>query len=107
MAKRRKQNPVECETMNNIRKIEDKYGLIVFRMGLTHLVDVGVRHLTDENIEETIAEIMEKEAQEKDSKRTPVITSAFQCEVVCCAGELAQFSIWSLFRYIKKNVVVD
>jgi len=28
-----------------IRAIENKYGLALFRMGLTHLVDVGIRHL--------------------------------------------------------------
>ncbi len=35
---------------NKIRALEDKYGLPLFGMALTHLVDVGVRHLTEENV---------------------------------------------------------
>lgn len=32
-----------------IEKNEKKYGHVLFRMGLTHLVDVGARNLTDES----------------------------------------------------------
>ena len=32
------------QRMNAIAGLENKYGSVLFRMGLTHLVDVGVRH---------------------------------------------------------------
>ena len=35
------------------------------------------------------------------------MTPQFQCEILRCAAELAQFSPWTLFGYIKKYVVVE
>jgi len=46
------------DKMKDISAIENKYGLVLFRMGLTHLVDVGVRHLTDEYIEASVNQII-------------------------------------------------
>ena len=95
------------DKLKKIRDIENKYGLVLFRMGLTHLVDVGIRHLTDENVEESIAQIIaEGEADEADGVVT-VMTPAFQCEILRCASELSKFSIWELFAYIKKHVVTE
>ena len=93
------------EKMAQIRAVEDKYGLILFRMGLTHLIDVGARHLTEENVAETVKQIETegKEDEVKGIKR--IMTVEFQCDIVRCAAELAAFSIWDLIRYIKKYVV--
>ena len=95
------------EKMREIRNIEDKYGLVLFRMGLTHLVDIGVRHLTDDNVEENIKEILAAGEMDKANGVITVMTPQFQCEIVRCAAELAKFSIWELFSYIKKHVVVS
>ena len=94
------------EQMNEIRNIENKYGLVMFRMGLSHLVDVGHSNLTDENVQETIAMIMAKGEEEKTEGKISVMTPDFQCEILRCSSELAQFSIWTLFAYIKKYVEV-
>ena len=91
------------EAMQAIRNIEDKYGLILFRMGLSHLTDVGHRNLTDENVEDSIRQIMAK----GEANEISVMTPEFQCEIVRCSGELARFSIWTLFAYIKQHVHVD
>lgn len=95
------------ENLKEIRNIENKYGLVLFRMGLSHLVDVGHRNLTDENVEESVQQIMTQGEKDKANGKIPVMTPEFQCEILRCAAELAQFSIWTLFAYIKKHVEVS
>jgi hypothetical protein len=93
------------ERMNEIRNIEDKYGLVLFRAGLFHLVDVGHRRLSEIDIEESVKQIMgEKDAADGT---TSIMTPEFQCEILRCAAELSNFSILTLFAYIKKYVEVS
>jgi len=94
-------------SLSEIRKIENKYGLMMFRMGLSHLMDVGVRHMNDETVEESIQQIMAQEEADKADGKISIMTPEFQCEIVRCAAELAQHSIWTLFAYIKKYVEVS
>lgn len=93
--------------MKEIRNIENKYGLVLFRMGLSHLVDVGHRNLTDENVRESVEQIMAQVEEDAANGKLSVMTPEFQCEIVRCAAELARFSIWTLFAYIKKYVEVS
>jgi hypothetical protein len=97
---------VSCKTQE-ISAIENKYGLVLFRMGLTHLVDVGVRHLTDENVKESVRQIAAKSEAEQANGVVSVMTAEFQCQIVRCAAELARFSIWELFAYIKNHVAIE
>jgi len=90
-----------------IAAIENKYGLALFRMGLTHLVDVGIRHLTDENVNEAIIQIMANDKADKANGVITVMTAGFQCEIVRCAASLAKFDIWELFAYIKDHVAIS
>ena len=90
-----------------ISAIENKYGLALFRMGLTHLVDVGIRHLTSENVEENIRRIKVRGEADRANGVVTVMTAEFQCEILRCAAELARFSIWELFAYIKKHVAIS
>lgn len=87
--------------MSEIRAIEDKYGLMIFRMGLTHLIDVGVRNVTDEYVSESITQIEMQGKADEENGITPIMTSEFQCSIVRCSAELAKFSIWELISYIK------
>lgn len=93
--------------MKEIRNIENKYGLVLFRMGLSHLVDVGHRNLTDENVRESVEQIMAQVEEDAANGKLSVMTPEFQCEIVRCAAELARFSIWTLFAYVKKYVEVS
>jgi hypothetical protein len=95
------------DKMNEIRALEDKYGLVLFRMALTHLVDVGHQNLTDENVEECVQQIMVQGEADKAGGKITIMTPEFQCEVLHCAAELTQFSIWELFAYIQKYVVIS
>ena len=96
-----------ADNVKEIENLENKYGLVLFRMALTHLVDVGVRHLTDENVEESIKQITAKDEVDKAKGVIPIMTAAFQIEIVRCATELAKFSIWDLFYYIKNHVHIS
>lgn len=98
---------IKTNKMLEIQAIEDKYGLVLFRMGLTHLIDVGIRHLDDESVAESIKQIEAQGEADKNKKGTPVMTTEFQCNIVRCAAELAKISIWSLIAYIKKYVVAQ
>ena len=95
------------DDMKAIRMIEDKYGLVLFRMAFTHLFDVGVRNFDNAYVEECIHQINEQGKADEANGKKPVMTPAYQCEIIRCAGELAQFSIWTLFYYIKKHVHIS
>jgi len=95
-----------AEQIREITAIENKYGLIPFRMGLTHLVDVGFSNLTDENVEAAINKIVADAETDKANGVIQVMTPELQCELIRCAAELAKFSVWDIFAYIKENVVI-
>ena len=95
------------EKMKEIQALENKYGLIVFRAGLAHLVDVGLNNFDDDSVEEGIRQILKQGEVDKSNGVMPIMTPAFQCEILRCTADLAKFSPWTLFCYIKKHVVVD
>ncbi len=94
------------DPMKKIRAVEDRYGIVLFRMALTHLMDVGVRNLDEEAVEECIQQIMEKDVADRTQGKISIMTPEFQCSIVRCAADLALFSIWDLFAYIKKYVAI-
>ena len=85
----------------NINNIRRDYGEMIFRMSISHLMDVGMRNLTPELVNETKDEIMKKD----DSKM--FVTNELLCDVVECAGELAKIDAVNLLVYIGRNVVYD
>lgn len=90
-----------AESKQKIESIRNKCGEIMFRMAISHLMDVGIRHLTKENVEETCKEIM----QHDDSKA--FMTNEFSCNIVRMAYELAQVPHTDLLVYIQREVVYD
>ena len=104
----------ECEEIKNakndikkIRALEDKYGLIIFRMGLTYLFDAGHSNFDDDYVQEGFKAILAEEEENKASGTNTIMTPDFKCEILLCSAELAQFTIWTLFAYIKKYVAVN
>ena len=85
----------------NINSIRRDYGEITFRMAISHLMDVGVRNLTPELVNEAKDEITKKD----DSKM--LVTNELLCNVVECAGELAKINAIDLLVYIGRNVEYD
>lgn len=89
------------ESKKKIEAIRNKAGEMMFRMGISHLMDVGIRHLTEGTVEDTCKKIM----QQDDSKS--LISNKFQCDIVRTAYELAQISHTDLLVYIQREVVYD
>lgn len=85
----------------NINNIRRDYGEMIFRMAISHLMDVGMRNLTPELVEEAKDEIMKQD----DSKM--FVTNEALCDVVECAGELAKINAIDLLVYIGRNVEYD
>ena len=84
--------------INNIR---GDYGEMIFRMAISHLMDVGMRNLTPELVNEAKDEIM------KQDDRKMFVTNELLCDVVECAGELAKINAIDLLVYIGRNVEYD
>ncbi|SFY11427.1 hypothetical protein [Ruminococcus sp. XPD3002] len=74
---------------------------MIFRMAISHLMDVGIRHLDDENVESTCTEIM------KQDDSHSFMTNEFQCEIVRNAAEIAKIEHTLVLAYIAKNVKYD
>ena len=89
------------ENKKKIEAIRNKYGEMMFRMAISHLMDVGIRHLTEELVEDTCEKIM----QEDDSKA--FMTNEFKCNLIRAAYELAQISHTDLLVYIQREMVYD
>ena len=85
----------------NINKLRRDYGEMIFRMSISHLMDVGMRNLTPELVNEAKDEIMKQD----DSKM--FVTNELLCDVVECAGELAKIDETYLLIYIGRNVEYD
>ena len=95
------------ERMKAIRDIENEYGLMLFGMALSHLVDTGHKHFTDSYVEEGIRQITAQGEADKANGVHPVMSVEFQCAILRCAAALARFSIWTIFAYIKKHMEVS
>ncbi len=89
--------------MNELVK---KYGEVSVRMGIAHLMDIGVkkaRSLTDEQIADMVAKLREQEARENV---TLIITPELQGDICRIAREIANMDMYGyegLFEYIKKR----
>ncbi len=89
-----------AESKKKIEEIRNR-NETMFRMAISHLMDVGYRHLTEENINRTCEEIM----QEDDSKH--FMTNEFKCDLIKMAGELAKIDHIHLLVYISREVYYD
>ena len=77
------------------------YDEVMFRMAISHLMDVGIRHLDEKNIKRTCKEIQ----KENDSKA--FMKNNFLCDLVRMAGELAKIDHIHLLVYIQREVDYD
>ena len=74
---------------------------ILFRMAISHLMDTGIRHFTEESVARTCAEIMKKD----DSHS--LVTNKFQCDLVKTAAEIAKLDHIHVLTYIGREVYWD
>lgn len=85
------------ETEKYIRKIHHSDEML-FRMAISHFIDVGIQNLTDENVTVTCENIMKQD----DSKS--FVSNEMQCEIVRTAAKLAAINHIHLLVYISKHV---
>lgn len=74
---------------------------VMFRMAVSHLMDVGIRHLTEENINHTCEEIM------KEDDSHAFMSNRFKCDLVRMAGEIAKIDHIHLLTYISRHMYYD
>ena len=104
---KRKELTIIDENMRNIQNIENRYGLIPFRMGLIHLMEIGSENMNDAAVEDCIKQIIAQGERDRANRVHSIMSPDFQCHIVRCAAELSQFSPWTLFTYVKKHVYID
>ena len=91
-------------TYTESKKILDKIrnrNEMMFRMAISHLMDVGIRHLDEESILKTCRAI----CKEDDSKS--FMTNDFKCDLIIMAGELAKIDHIHLLVYIQREITYD
>lgn len=82
------------KVLNEIRERDE----MLFRMAISHLIDVGTRHLTEEMVEQTCKEIM----TEDDTHS--FMTNEYKCELVRTAAKIAEVGIINMLVYVTRNV---
>lgn len=88
------------ESKKNLDKIRSK-DEVMFRMAISHIMDVGIRHLTEENILKTCKDI----AKRDDDKA--FMTNDYMCDLVMMSGEIAKVPHTDLLVYIQREVEYD
>lgn len=89
------------ESKKKIEKIRGDYREMAFRAGISHLMDVGIRHLTKDLVDETCEKIM------KEDDTNHIMTNDFKCDILRAAYELAQIPHIDLLVYIQREVDYD
>ena len=93
--------------MKEIQALENKYGLIPFRMSMVNLFEVGRENFDDDSTEKWLEQIQAEEDEEKTSGKRSCVRPDFKRHILQCTVELAKFSSLTLFAYIKKHFVID
>lgn len=71
---------------------------MLFRMAVSHLMDVGIQSLTEENVNATCEEIMKQ-----DDSRS-FMSNRYQCDIVKTAAKLTKVSHIDLLIYISRHI---
>lgn len=87
-----------AESKKKLEAIRNRVGEPLFRMALTHTFDVGFRHLTEENVEETCNKMM------KDDDSHAFMTNEYKCDLVRTAGEIAKVPPFDVEVYVNREM---
>jgi len=93
--------------MDEIKKIFNRCGEVLFRMVLYHMIDKGRDSFTEENVAEAKRQIRENDAEAKARKTIPIMTVDFQDSIVDYAAELAKQSITDVLRFVKHQLFFE
>ena len=84
-----------------IKELQKKYGEHVFRMSITHLFDVGAKHLKDADVEKTCQEI------HKTTPKNSILTPELSADILRCSVELARLPIWDVLKFVKTDIEIS
>lgn len=84
-----------------VKEIQRKYGEHVFRMAITHLFDVGVKHLKNADVEKICQEILET------TPKNSILTPELSADILRCSVELAKLPIWDVIKFIKTDIEIS
>ena len=85
------------KSKKQLNTLRDEYGEPVFRMGLTHLLDVGSQYFTEKNVEKTCKKIMTEE-------ENGLMTKEFQCAIVKMACEISKINATDILAFVSKEM---
>jgi len=96
------------ETQNNIEKIFNKNGEMLFRMGISYLFGKGTEKVPNIDLDECDKQFHKTEEEIlSKGEGIPIMTADFQVDIVRVAKELSEIDLWSLLYYIKANLNID
>ena len=93
--------------LNEIQKIRNHYGEPLFRMALYHMISKGSDHFDDETVAGTKEAIRKNDADFAAVGKMPIMTVAFQDDIIDCAAALSKCSITDILRFVKHYLHFD
>ena len=84
-----------------IHEISKKYGEHIFRMSITHLMQVGADNLKNADVEAVCEKMM------KETPPNYIMTPEFRCNILRCSVELSQIPVWDILKYIQTDIKID
>lgn len=84
-----------------IERIYKEYGEMVFRMGLTHLFNVGADKLLNSDIEADCADMI------ATTPANSLISGEMQAQIHRCGAALAKIDVWEIFKFIQTEIGID
>lgn len=81
------------------KAIFDKYGESVFRMGISHLMDVGAQHLDNETVEKACDFLT------KITPQNSMMAGVFASNIIKCAAELSKCNIAEVLAFTQTHVI--
>lgn len=85
---------LEKEKKQELERVLNRVGLHIFYMAVSHLYDVGYRHMTEESVKEAIEEIKQeddKSAIMTNDFKIHLVETSFEISRLASPLELAQF----------------
>ena len=92
-------NSIKPSSRQKIDTIRNTKGEALFRMALYHLLDVGYRNMTPENVKGAINDIRVN----RDDTNS-LMTNDFMIEILEIASDLATVDTTDLLIYVKKYI---
>lgn len=87
--------------------IRNKYGEVLFRMGISHVIEVGACNFTEESITEARVQIMMDNDAIRANGKMPFMPDKLQYDLLDCAAEIAnEFTPMDILKYVKQNVYI-